>query len=647
MRASAAFALAFSLTACGGGGDLPNGPVVNDPGGGGKPPTELVPVKVTVTIPPRAHQHGVRPNYISVNTESLVIALSAVDGQGVTGVNPTTINTVVHAHDCSKKADQVVCTATASGSPGDDVFAVTTYDGTNGNGAVLSVGTVSAKIGSRGGIQISNKLSLTLNGVIASLKLSVSPNGAKRGKPAEAGVSLVAFDPSGSQIVGPSDFVTPVALAIQGDTSHAFALHGAGESGASLSIVKPTSKITLSYDGNARASSVTLAARIDGYGSIGASAPFGLHGKVPPPPVGTFYALNFGGNGGRSAWVTEYDGNATGNAAPERTLSLSSKLYARTIAVDSKGNLYVGYLDNGIGFNPGNGAPDTGNEIAIYAPGASGKTPPKAVLLADSTTNTTLFPVLISFDPSGRLVTFGATSVDGNTGDAVLTYAAGSSGPAYGFDFAPTIDYAGAIPVGLAVDAGNNFYVNVGLHTILGNQYGLYVASASDIGNPQTPAARTIPWNPSTTQLQPGFTTNVGLDRTGEILIGKWVKQGSGSHAACQAQVNVYAAGASGGTTNVPPLRVLTLGGVSTRGNACYSSRNPLIAYFPMIQLYEASLFVVDDFNNALDEFAASADGSVKPTLRIAGSATHLDAPVALVVTSISGPAKAGAVNSL
>ncbi len=635
-----------ATAACSGGFGTPNGPVVNSPGGPTPQPLPLVKVDVHVTIPGTGHAKGVRPDYVSPNTESLVIQLASVDGQGVSGVNATTIETRVHSHGCAPQGSQTVCAGTALGSPGEDVFSLTTYAGPNATGAVLSAGTVQAKIASGGGDVPINNLTLTLDGVIASLRLSLSPKAGERGKPVTAAVSLTAFDATGAQIVGASPFLTPIALTVQGDTVHAFRLHAGRESGASLSIAKPTSDITLRYDGNRQASPVTIAASVSG--SIGASAHFALHGKVPPPPVGTFYALNFGAGDGKAASVTEYDGKAKGNAAPELTLSLNSKLYARTIAVDSSGNLYVGYLDNSLGYDPGTGAPDAGNEIAIYGPGASGKSPPNAVLKADSKTNTALFPVFITFDPSGRLVTYGGTSVDGNTGDAVLTYPAGSSGPAapeYAFDFTTSLDYAAALPSGLAIDSANNFYVNGGLHTPLGNQYGLYVAAAADIGNPQTAPARTIPWD-STTQLEPGFTTNVSLDRAGEIFIGTWVKEGSGGSATCQARVNVYAAGAGGGITDVPPLRILTLGDASTRGNDCYASRNPLLAYFPTIQIYGSSLFITDDFNNAIDGYSASAHGRVKPMLRIVGSATQLNAPTAPVVTSFSGPAKAGAVET-
>lgn len=632
---------ACSLAACGGAGTFPAGSVVNSPGGGGtpQPPPNLVDVKVTVTIPP-AKRHAMQHNYVSPNTQSIVIQLYSVDGQTVGGVNPKTIDTVAHAHGCKSDGGQTVCTGTALGSPGDDVFSVTTYAGTNATGSILSVGSVEAKIhGSAGGVQV-NQLSLTLYGVIQALRLSLSPNSGKRGHPETSQATLSAYDATGAQIVGPSDYDEPVVIAIEGDGAHAFRLQLGKKSGSSLTINKPTSGISLHYDGNKDASPITLAANLDGYGSVGASANFKLHGKQPPPPVGTIYVLNLGSNGGQSATVTEYDGKASGNAAPKRVLSLDTKLYARSIAVDSSGNLYVGYLDTTLGYNPANGLPDAGNEVAIYPPGASGSDKPA---LLTSTANSQLFPVYLNIDPSSRLVTYGATNIDANTGDSVLTYAAGATGsvdPEYAFNFgSPSIYYPG--PTGLTIDSDNNFYLNGSLHSILGNSPGLYVVSANDIGNPKATATRTIPWD-STTQLAPGFTSNVSLDPSGEIFIGIWVAQGSGSSKVCQAAVNVYGSGVSGGITDTPPLRVLTLGTVETQGNGCYSTRNPLLPYFPRIQLYGTSLFALDIYNNAIVAFSSNGKGNVKPTLRIAGSATQLNAPISLVVSSISGSAKAG-----
>lgn len=634
------------LAACGGAGTYPAGSVVNSPGGGSTPPpTRLVNVKVTVTIPARNKPHGITPDYLSVNTQSIAIQLSSVNGQPVTGVNPTIINTVAHAHGCEIQSNQTICTATASGSPGDDVFSVTTYQGKNATGSVLSAGSVDAKIhGGNGGVQV-NALSLALYGVIASLQLSLSPNDSKRGHKVTSSVKLTAYDPSGAQIVGSSDYLNPIDMEIQGDNVHAFRLHAGDHSGSTLRILRPTSHIELTYDGNPRALSITVAAGVDGPSSVSASANFRLHGKQPPPPVGTIYVLNFGKNTGRAATITEYGEKAKGNATPERVLSLDSKLYARSIAVDSAGNLYVGYLDNSLGYNPGTGEPDSGNEVAIYAPGASGGDQPSAVLTADSKTHATLFPVFMAIDPSGRLVTYGATTVDSNSGDSVLTYAAGSSGPAApedAFDFhSPSLHYPG--PSGLAIDSQNNFYINGALHTILGNQYGLYINLASDIGNPSSSPSRTIPWN-SKTKLTPGFASNVSLDQSAEIYIGTWTSIGSGNSTTCQAQTNVYGAGVEGGSTPVKPLRILTLETMASSGSSCSAQHNPQLAYFPTIQLYGTLLFTTDVLNDAVDAFASTASGNVRPRLRIVGSATQLDQPIALVVTSFSDSAQADSV---
>ena len=57
---------------------------------------------------------------------------------------------------------------------------------------------------------------------------------------------------------------------------------------------------------------------------------------------------------------------------------------------------------------------------------------------------------------------------------------------------------------------------------------------------------------------------------------------------------------------------------------------------------YGVALFAADDFNNAIDMFPANGNGTVKPLMTISGSATGLNAPIGLVITSQnSGQAKA------
>jgi hypothetical protein len=638
-------ALVAALTACGGSPNTPGGPIVNSPGGDGPPPTKLVKVKVKVTIP--SGTRGIQPGYVSSKTESVVIQLASVDGGGVTGVNATTIETFSGANACGDSGGSTVCNGTADGSPGEDVFGVTTYGGRNATGSVLSVGTVKAQIGRGGGSVSIDSGTTTLDGVIASLKLSLDPNRGKRGEKKTAAATLTAYDASGSPITGSSPFDVPIALTIEGDTGNAFLLRAGSRRGTSLKITKPTDDIILSYDGDSQASPVTVAATVDGPSSISAAARFALKGKQPPPPVGTIYALNIGSGYGTSATVTEYDGKASGNAAPVRVLQLPAKLYARGIAVDGSGNLYVGFFDNEQGFSASNGTPDKANVVYVYQPGASGNTGPSAIITADQSSGTTIFPIYMTFDPSGDFVTYGATNIDGNNGnDAVLTYAPNPSGaatPLHGWNFASSqIRYAG--PTGLVLDGSGNFYVNGALHTSLGPSYGLFTNLAADIGNPSSTPARTIPWD-TYTELAPGLTTNVALDGSGEILIGNSIVVGGSGSYACQGRTNVYKSGADNGMTDGPPLRLLTLEDVYTLNYQCSSPRSPLAAFFPSIALYGTSLFVADDFNNAIDVYPASAPtGNVKPSVRITGSATQLDAPIALAITKTSGRAKARSV---
>lgn len=642
--AVAVLGIAAAATACGGGPGTPDGSTVNSPGGPVPPPTQMVGVRVSVTLPAAGKARAVRPNYVSPNTHSLTVALASVDGSPVTGAGAATIDTVPASPHCRMQDARMTCAGNVSGAAGDDVFTVATYDGVNATGAVLSAGTVSARIGAGGGgLPIDDALSLSIDGVIAKLELHLLPRLAPRGKPTSAAVSLVAFDSSNAQIVGASRFASPIALSIQGDTQRAFTLRTKGASGPSLSIARPTADIALTYDGSRQASPVTIAASVSAPNKAGANAPFGLRGSPPPPPAGTTYVLNLGSGGdGRAATVTVYDGGADGNAAPIRTLHLSAKSYARGLTVDSLGRLYVGYLDSDLGFSPATGEPDGGNFVAIYAAGAAGIDPPAATLTSDKKTHSALYPLYLSFDPEGDLVTYGATAIDGNTGDAVLTYGPGSSGPAapaHGWNFAsPTIGYAG--PTGLALDAAGNFYLSGSLKTALGPDFGIFVASAGDLGNPSADPARTIPWD-TTTELTPGLTTNVALDSSGEVFVANTLFAGSGSGGSCQARANVFAAGAGGGTTDVPPLRVIVLGGVATANPQCASPRNPLVPFFPAIAIYGPTLFVADDFNNAVSAFAANAGGSAKALTRIAGPATLLDAPIALAISSLSGQAAA------
>jgi hypothetical protein len=636
--------LALALAACGGGTpNTPDGSTVNSPGGGASPPPQIIQAELTVIVPRndaanarRSANASRHPHYVSRRTGSIVVALAAANGSGASSGKATTINTSASNADCRAQSDKLTCSAPLDAVPGSDVFNVTTFAGPNGTGPVLSAGTVAASIGGTSGNVVVSNLVLSVNGVVAALRVRVSPAQADVGKASNATVTVTAYDATGAAIVGSSDYAAPISLAIEGDTGNAFSLSAGKTTGATIAIDNPTTTVTLAYDGNKNASSVALqATAATSGGSASANATYTLRGTIPPAVPSAIYVLNRGTTG-RGATVTVYDPKANGNAKPLRTIQLSSTLYAQTIAVDAHQNLYVGYFDSVLGENAGTGTPDSGNEVAVFAPTANGNATPTQTIVANESSGTTIYPQSMAFDGAGDLVTYGASNVDGLGGTGVLIYAAGASGsvaPAHAWNFeSPYVSFPG--PTGLALDSAGNFYVAGGLKTSLGPQYGVYVAPAADSSDPSASASRVLPWNTGTELIAPQ-TGGIALDGSGAIYIANFVKNSSGG---CQAQVSVYAAGASGGTTDAAPLRVASIDGFATTDATCLEAGNALAARFPAIAVFGSSVYAANDFGNALAVYSADAPGATSPSQSIAGSATGLDVPIAVAVAPSASP---------
>ena len=225
------------------------------------------------------------------------------------------------------------------------------------------------------------------------------------------------------------------------------------------------------------------------------------------------------------------------------------------------------------------------------------------MLVADANKRrTTLFPAFIAFDPSGGLVTYGATGVDGNAGDAVLTYARGKLG--YGAPretaelCSPTISLCRG-PTGLALDSQNNFYVNGTLQAAFGRYYGLFVRRPRESANPPRRRRGRFPWT-TRHRVDAGSDDATSRSmRSGEIFIGNAISDGSGSSTSCQGRANVFAAGASGGMTDDQPLRVLTLRRRQHEELRSARRPDPRGRTSRRSRSTESTLFVADDFNNA------------------------------------------------
>jgi hypothetical protein len=83
-----------------------------------------------------------------------------------------------------------VCSAQVLAPVGSDSFAVNLYDGTNAGGKLLSTGTLTQTIV----IDQANTVSVTFNGVVASLSVVLTPSSVTSGTPATVAVSAAGPD---------------------------------------------------------------------------------------------------------------------------------------------------------------------------------------------------------------------------------------------------------------------------------------------------------------------------------------------------------------------------------------------------------------------------------------------------------------------
>jgi virginiamycin B lyase len=216
-----------------------------------------------------------------------------------------------------------------------DTFIIESYDEQNGQGNVLSRAAVTQSI-----VQGQpNVLAVTLNGVVASLQLSLSEPSPDAGKPATATIIVSALDPDGNRIVGKGDYSVPIKLAIADYTN-------SGTLKLSNALLQnPADTAKLIYNGETLNSGLAggpaayVIASATGVGEV--SAAF--------TPVPTFYQYSIPAAADRPQWIalghdgnmwfTEYPGNAvaritragvvtaftvpTTNALPEQIIGAS------------------------------------------------------------------------------------------------------------------------------------------------------------------------------------------------------------------------------------------------------------------------------------------------------------------------------------
>ncbi len=252
------FAAATALAGCGGGASN-SLPPANSPSSGSTHPSAAM----TFRFPAPSTASGARsPKYLSPNTTSVTITITAVNGVPPSpAIPPTTIAVAPGQGSCTAVVSGgFSCTATVGALAGNDTFLIQAYDS---SGTLLSSGSITVAVNPTGTTTVTTPLVLggvTTAANIATPATGVQPDGSAFNAtqstwipPADGAartLTLVisAADASGSTIVGPLASPIPIALTdpSSGTLSYS-ASPSANVSGANV-IAVPTT-VTLHYSG--------------------------------------------------------------------------------------------------------------------------------------------------------------------------------------------------------------------------------------------------------------------------------------------------------------------------------------------------------------------------------------------------------------
>jgi len=208
------------------------------------------------------------PAYISSATRSISFQVPSMGSPQVVALN-------LGDASCPQIGDNFVCTAYFNAPVGlGQTLTIKTFASTDGSGAALSqnVATLDVKLG-----QV-NPITVTLNGVVATLGLYLSPNYVNVGTASSVVATFEGFDASGSLIVGPGSLVNSAGVAVTPSLATGD-LTGATSVGA---YDGASSSWTVSYNG-ASISSPNLTVSASGYTSTSVPLTVYSAGSTPTP----------------------------------------------------------------------------------------------------------------------------------------------------------------------------------------------------------------------------------------------------------------------------------------------------------------------------------------------------------------------------
>src|SRR5579872_7437844 len=337
----AAVLFAASLTSCGGGGS-------STPRTAGSAPGQIPSVQIRIVVPRTETSSLVRrPKFVSPAIASVSVAVN-------TNAQPTIANISATSPGCTTGANGITCVVSLTAIAGSDTFTITAYDQPNAQGNVLSIGTAIATI-----VSGTNNVNVTLNGVVSSIALALTQAILPTGSSSTSTLVVEGMDPQGNVIVGTGSYIdangNPLTITVtDGDTSGATTING----GTSAKVTSPTNASLTVHSNGSASSGTTVAFTASATGVTTASTTLGI-----AAPGSTLYVLD-----DDNAQINAYLPGSSGNVTPLRSI-LPTLTSPGELAYDSTGNIYV-TDDN---FNA-NGVYQL--RVNVYASNASGNAAP-------------------------------------------------------------------------------------------------------------------------------------------------------------------------------------------------------------------------------------------------------------------------------
>ena len=173
-----------------------------------------------------------KPGYVSQSTQSMAAAVNGGAPQ-VTNLTPSSSNCVPATQN-----SPLTCTVTVVAPPGQDAFAIQTFDQPNAGGNTLAQANQTATIDG-GNV---NDLTITLSGIVASIALVLTNPSPPTHRQSTIPLTVNAMDADGNTITGAGAYANGPIQLTDSDTSGDTTL-------TTKSVTGPSTQVSVQYDG--------------------------------------------------------------------------------------------------------------------------------------------------------------------------------------------------------------------------------------------------------------------------------------------------------------------------------------------------------------------------------------------------------------